>query len=58
MQYSEDKAGRRVLKPGMLKLFSIFLFLTFLEYISRYKKVKKEAVREMAVEGEKDYGRN
>ena len=24
----------------------------------RYKKVKKEAVREMAVEGEKDYGRN
>ena len=58
MGLNEDEAGRRVLKPGILKFFRNLVFLTFFEYLIRYRKVKKEAVREMAVEGEKDYGRN
>ena len=47
-----------MLKSGILKFFRNLVFLTFFEYLIRYRKVKKEAVREMAVEGEKDYGRN
>ena len=46
------------MKPSILKFFRNLVFLTFFEYLIRYRKVKKEAVREMAVEGEKDYGRN
>ena len=46
------------MKPGILKSFHNLVFLTFFEYLIRYRKVKKEAVREMAVEGEKHYGRN